>query len=62
MKPTLQVSLKALAAAVTVGNSQGTAPQGVAVPKTDKAGPSLRFDVADMLVGVESGTVGNTSI
>lgn len=61
-----QVLLKALlflAALVIVGNSQGPAAQTQPITKTDKTGPSLRFDFADMLIGAaeyDEGPTGTT--
>jgi L-aminopeptidase/D-esterase-like protein len=52
-----------LAVFVVVGNSQVSAVQTVPIPKTDKTGPSLKFDFTDMLVGVaeyDEGPTGTT--
>jgi L-aminopeptidase/D-esterase-like protein len=66
MTTRLQFILKALlflAALVIVGNSQGSSVQTVPIPKTDKAGPSLKFDFPDMRIGVaeyDEGPTGTT--
>jgi len=46
-----------------VGNLQSTSAQTVPIPKTDKSGPSLKFDFPDMRVGVaeyDEGPTGTT--
>lgn len=49
--------------AATIGSAQGTSAQTVPIPKTDKTGPSLRFDFPDMRIGVaeyDEGPTGTT--
>jgi len=61
--PAIIIFLLLSCLAATIGSAQGTSAQTVPVPKTDKTGPSLRFDFPDMRVGVaeyDEGPTGTT--
>lgn len=65
INPLLWLKLSFLMVVVSgyFGNAQGTSAQTVPVAKTDKSGPSLKFDFPGMLVGVaeyDEGPTGTT--